>query len=254
MSPPAEKLAHHEHGQILETNKFAILTYPIKTVRQFLMVEYLRRATVGPKEFGSAKLKVSKEFLVLCYLRFVNSKEKNRMGEKYEWPRLSEVVLYRRKVRMLVHEVIERTPLQLPISWDSVWWAVIMGIEHERIHIETSSVLIRQLPVSLVKRPDGWSYAPTVNYHEAKAYCKWKSVKELDGSSFYRLLSEAEYKILRGDDDLKSGQAANINLIFGSSTWLEDDYNALPGFETHYLYHDYSYSYFEGQYTLVAVS
>ena len=35
-----------------------------------------------------------------------------------------------------------------------------MSIEHERIHLETSSVLIRQLPVSAVSRPIGWKYAP----------------------------------------------------------------------------------------------
>lgn len=35
-----------------------------------------------------------------------------------------------------------------------------MGMEHERIHIETSSVLIRQLPVDMVTKPEGWMYAP----------------------------------------------------------------------------------------------
>jgi len=35
-----------------------------------------------------------------------------------------------------------------------------MGIEHERVHIETSSVLIRQLPVAMVTAPPGWNYAP----------------------------------------------------------------------------------------------
>ena len=35
-----------------------------------------------------------------------------------------------------------------------------MGFEHERIHFETSTVLIRQLPLDMVKRPPGWKYAP----------------------------------------------------------------------------------------------
>ena len=39
-------------------------------------------------------------------------------------------------------------------------WPVFMGIEHERHHIETSSVLIRQLPVAMVTTPPGWNYAP----------------------------------------------------------------------------------------------
>ena len=29
-----------------------------------------------------------------------------------------------------------------------------------RIHLETSSVLLRQLPVDYLKRPKGWKYAP----------------------------------------------------------------------------------------------
>lgn len=36
-----------------------------------------------------------------------------------------------------------------------------MGIEHERIHIETSSVLIRQMPIGLVKSPSVWKHGPT---------------------------------------------------------------------------------------------
>ena len=34
-----------------------------------------------------------------------------------------------------------------------------MGNEHENIHFETSSVLIRQYPISMVEKPNGWSYA-----------------------------------------------------------------------------------------------
>lgn len=35
-----------------------------------------------------------------------------------------------------------------------------MGFEHERIHYETSSVLIRQYPIDMVQRPTCWSYGP----------------------------------------------------------------------------------------------
>ncbi|CAD5112212.1 DgyrCDS1445 [Dimorphilus gyrociliatus] len=83
-----------------------------------------------------------------------------RMGNSFRWPELKDVVEYRKNVRDLVLKVIERTPLQLPITKESPWWGVVLGIEHERIHIETSSVLIRQLPIDLVSRPNGWVYAP----------------------------------------------------------------------------------------------
>jgi putative 4-mercaptohistidine N1-methyltranferase len=39
----------------------------------------------------------------------------------------------------------------MPIHWDSQFWVLLMGMEHQRIHIETSSVLIRQLPIEQVQ-------------------------------------------------------------------------------------------------------
>lgn len=35
-----------------------------------------------------------------------------------------------------------------------------MGFEHERIHYETSTVLIRQYPIDMVQRPTCWPYGP----------------------------------------------------------------------------------------------
>lgn len=35
-----------------------------------------------------------------------------------------------------------------------------MGFEHERIHYETSTVLIRQYPIDMVQRPTCWVYGP----------------------------------------------------------------------------------------------
>jgi 5-histidylcysteine sulfoxide synthase len=86
--------------------------------------------------------------------------ENYRMGRAYLWPGLSEVMEYRRTVRQLVSDVISSAPLSLPVSMDSPWWSVCMSLEHERIHLETSSVLIRQLPVEFVERPRNWKYAP----------------------------------------------------------------------------------------------
>jgi hypothetical protein len=53
---------------------------------------------------------------------------------------------FRNKVRGLVNEVIDkRLPLQdnSEINWGHPFWTVIMGIEHEKIHIETTTLLIR---------------------------------------------------------------------------------------------------------------
>ena len=67
----------------------------------------------------------------------------------YNWPSVSEVQNYRNRVKNAVNKVIDEMNFEIPISWDSPAWIILMGIEHERIHLETSSVLIRQLDLSL---------------------------------------------------------------------------------------------------------
>jgi len=69
----------------------------------------------------------------------------------YKWPRVSQVRAYRDKAKKVIVKVIEETPLQMPITWESPFWTIMMGIEHERIHLETSSVLIRQLPLDTLQ-------------------------------------------------------------------------------------------------------
>ncbi len=71
--------------------------------------------------------------------------------ENYDWPQVEEVRQYRNQVRTLVCDLIDTMPFSMPIDWDSPMWPLVMGIEHERIHLETSSVLIRQLPISSVR-------------------------------------------------------------------------------------------------------
>ncbi len=76
--------------------------------------------------------------------------------QHYDWPTLEETQLYRDKVYTLLNDLIETLPLELPITWESPWWVILMGIEHENIHLETSSVLIRQLPFAKIKENDAW--------------------------------------------------------------------------------------------------
>ncbi len=74
----------------------------------------------------------------------------------YDWPSIAEVRKYRTKVRECVTKLILDFPILLPISWESPIWIILMGIEHERIHVETSSVLIRQLPLIKLKPIANW--------------------------------------------------------------------------------------------------
>ena len=74
----------------------------------------------------------------------------------YDWPTPDEVRAYRDQVRAVVDNLIKTLPLKLPITWTDPFWTVLMGIEHERIHLETSSVIIRQLPLDQVQPLPLW--------------------------------------------------------------------------------------------------
>jgi len=69
----------------------------------------------------------------------------------YAWPKVKDVREYRNKVRELINNLIMNMPLSLPITDESAMWIILMGCEHERIHIETSLVLHRQMPLEFVK-------------------------------------------------------------------------------------------------------
>ena len=72
-------------------------------------------------------------------------------NSKYNWPDLNDVREYRDKVKKLILKLIKTLPLTLPIKQNDPMWIILMGIEHERIHIETSSVLHRQMPFKYIK-------------------------------------------------------------------------------------------------------
>lgn len=74
----------------------------------------------------------------------------------YDWPTVEAVRAYRARVRAAVDSLIATMPLPLPIDAKSPWWVVLMGIEHEQIHLETSSVLIRQHDLRYVRPHPAW--------------------------------------------------------------------------------------------------
>lgn len=81
------------------------------------------------------------------------------------WPTVAEVHTYRQQVYKVLTDLIRTHPSledhggtkPVSVTWDHPMWALFMGIEHEKIHLETSSVLFREMPISLVQVPDGWS-------------------------------------------------------------------------------------------------
>ena len=76
----------------------------------------------------------------------------------YEWPSVREVAAYRQIVKETVLKVIQQCDPQ--INWNSDAWVVAMGIEHEKIHLETSSVIIRRLPIEQISPQEDFVDCP----------------------------------------------------------------------------------------------
>ncbi len=75
----------------------------------------------------------------------------------YDWPSVTDVKNHRDQTREIVDRFIRNCSFSMPIDWNSPLWIVLMGIEHERIHLETTSMLIRELPIELVQPHKLWS-------------------------------------------------------------------------------------------------
>ena len=77
--------------------------------------------------------------------------------DHYDWPSVDAVRDYRNRVKTLVNQLIDNMPITLPIQQEDPAWVILMGIEHERIHLETSSVIIRMLPIEEVQSRPDWA-------------------------------------------------------------------------------------------------
>lgn len=109
--------------------------------------------------------------------------------------------------------------------------------------------------------PMRWEWPAVVNFHEAKAYCAWRTEK--DRPRFpYRLLSEAEHHRLRGAPPA-SDPELNLGFRWASESpvtsapwgnvwhWTEDHFNPLPGFAVHPYYDDFSTPCFDGRHQMI---
>jgi 5-histidylcysteine sulfoxide synthase len=78
------------------------------------------------------------------------------------WPTVKEVHEYRQQVYDVVVDAILNHPSlddsngPVKVDQSHPMWALFMGYEHERIHLETSSVLFRETPYHLVQAPENW--------------------------------------------------------------------------------------------------
>lgn len=83
-----------------------------------------------------------------------------------EWPTVAEVTEYRRKVYGIMRDLISShkglEPDHSPIDESNELWAMCMALEHERIHLETSSMLMLEHPEHFFTKP-----ALLPEYHES---------------------------------------------------------------------------------------
>jgi 5-histidylcysteine sulfoxide synthase len=96
------------------------------------------------------------------------------------WPKVSAVHGYRKIVYDMVVNLIETHPdldqeKGRTFKEGSPWWALWMGMEHEKIHFETSSVLIRELPIEYLEAPKHWApLHPSKNTPQAQIKNSWE--------------------------------------------------------------------------------
>jgi len=76
-------------------------------------------------------------------------------NNKIEWPELEAVIAYRKKAYQLIKEIILQNDelFNTKVNQNNPLWAILMSFEHERIHLETSSVIIRELDIKSVQYP-----------------------------------------------------------------------------------------------------
>lgn len=71
--------------------------------------------------------------------------------EHYDWPTVQETRQFRERVKYLILEVIDNIQQNEIENWLSHQWVLLLGIEHERIHLETSAVIMRQVPLEFMQ-------------------------------------------------------------------------------------------------------
>ena len=89
------------------------------------------------------------------------------LEDNYEWSALSDedkatylikIQNYRQKVKQLILRMLDETPVSQPIKQGSFHWVMLMGMEHEKIHLETSAVIISQVPIELIKESHAFNF------------------------------------------------------------------------------------------------
>ncbi len=76
------------------------------------------------------------------------------------YPSAARMRVFRSDALDVVLDAVSRCDISRA-GWNDPTWSLLMGLEHDLIHFETSSVLIRQLPIHRVAPPMHWTLAAT---------------------------------------------------------------------------------------------
>ena len=123
--------------------RYEPLRHPLIFYYAHPAVFYINKLTAG--RFIPARLDARLEAMMAVGVDEMSWDDLN--SAHYDWPAVSTVRAYRVAMREFVDDFIQSMPLTLPITQDQPAWVILMGIEHERIHLETSSVIMRQMPL-----------------------------------------------------------------------------------------------------------
>ena len=86
----------------------------------------------------------------------------------YDWPSVANTKEYRAKVKSVILKVLEDVELKPIKDWHNDLWVLLMGIEHERIHLETSAAIMRQVPLKMIKSVEEFVECPKVEPNISK--------------------------------------------------------------------------------------
>jgi len=117
-------------------------------LRHPLIFYYGHTATFFVNKLNLANIlpnRVNKEFEAVFAIGVDEMSWDDLESKHYSWPSIKEAKEYREEVKQTVCDLIDTIEFTMPINWESPMWIILMGIEHENIHIETSSVLLREL-------------------------------------------------------------------------------------------------------------
>ena len=69
----------------------------------------------------------------------------------YNWPSFSNAKNFRKQVKEVVTSIIQSISCNKIGNWINQLYVVLLTIEHERIHLQTSAVIMRRVPLKYIK-------------------------------------------------------------------------------------------------------